>query len=169
MKLFLTLLMSANIAQARCFPETNQLIGVNAKSGVTQSSFNAAVAAFEKVWKPLVIREGAYLQINKRWSDGTINADMSRQGRYWVMNMYGGLVRYPGMTIDGVTAIMCHELYHQMGGAPRYGRNTEWAAVEGQADYGATLVCLRKLGFTRRSMQIGHDAHGSGLSPWWTS
>ncbi len=49
------------------------------------------------------------------------------------------------LNLDQFLFIYCHELGHFVGGAP-YKKNhgSEWASTEGQADYWATSVCLRK-------------------------
>ena len=39
--------------------------------------------------------------------------------------------------------ILCHELGHHLGGAPRFADS--WASVEGEADYFATLKCWRTI------------------------
>ena len=49
------------------------------------------------------------------------------------------------LSLDEFLFIYCHELGHFIGGAP-YKKNpgSRWASTEGQADYWATSVCLRK-------------------------
>ena len=67
-----------------------------------------------------------------------------------------GLLNSPRLTADGLRIILCHELGHILGGAPRKNVPMEWDGLiaddglsvvssEGQADYYATLVCFRKL------------------------
>ena len=40
--------------------------------------------------------------------------------------------------------MLCHELGHHLGGTPTKD-SASWASTEGQADYFATLKCLRKV------------------------
>jgi hypothetical protein len=61
--------------------------------------------------------------------------------------MFGGLARYENMTRDGFAMVICHELGHHLGGAPKKASywGYSWASNEGQADYFATLKCARRL------------------------
>jgi hypothetical protein len=61
--------------------------------------------------------------------------------------MFGGLARHPIMNADGFYLVACHETGHHLGGAPKgssFG-GSSWASVEGEADYYATLHCLRNV------------------------
>jgi hypothetical protein len=59
--------------------------------------------------------------------------------------MFGGLARHEAITEDGFALVVCHEIGHHIGGAPKKGGwFGGWATNEGQADYFATLKCLRK-------------------------
>jgi hypothetical protein len=60
--------------------------------------------------------------------------------------MFGGLARHSSVTTDGFALVLCHELGHHIGGAPKK-RNTlnPWAGSEGQSDYFATHKCLRQV------------------------
>jgi len=63
--------------------------------------------------------------------------------------VYGGLARHPLMTEDGLSLILCHELGHFLGGAPKKFRGhsslRSWSSAEGQADYYAASKCLKKV------------------------
>jgi hypothetical protein len=100
----------------------------------------------EKIYRPEIEAAGDHLQINRLWSDGTVNASAQRNGNTRVLNMYGGLARHPAITIEGMALVVCHEMGHHAGGAPKidswYGG--AWATNEGGADYYATLKCLRR-------------------------
>lgn len=67
-----------------------------------------------------------------------------------------GLLKSFRLTPDGFRMILCHELGHLFGGAPRRHAPAEWdgpiahdglslMTSEGQADYYASLVCFRKM------------------------
>jgi hypothetical protein len=62
--------------------------------------------------------------------------------------MYGGYARHRLVTEDAYALVICHELGHFLGETPkklyRSGKPA-WPSVEGQADYFATLKCLRKV------------------------
>ncbi|OGS45105.1 MAG: hypothetical protein A3J79_02340, partial [Elusimicrobia bacterium RIFOXYB2_FULL_62_6] len=83
------------------------------------------------------------LEINRLWEDSTVNASTQRIGNRYILNMYGGLARHDAITQDGFALVVCHELGHQVGGAPKYAY--QWASNEGQADYYASLKCMRKV------------------------
>lgn len=90
---------------------------------------------------------GFKLTINREWDDDTVNAGTLKNGKEWIINLYGGYARYPLITEDAFTLVICHELGHHLGGYPRKTNDGVmfWAATEGQADYFATLKCLRKV------------------------
>ena len=59
--------------------------------------------------------------------------------------MYGGLARHELVTADAFALVVCHELGHHLGGAPKVGSASAWASNEGEADYFGTLKCFRRL------------------------
>lgn len=135
-------------------PENDHYIPVDEKStsGITEAQFNRAIDKVENVYAPIVTSMGATLTIARKWSDGTVNANASQSGKIWSVNMYGGLARHETITEDGMALVVCHEVGHHIGGAPKKGGggwwnrigSGSWASNEGQADYFATLKCLRK-------------------------
>jgi hypothetical protein len=112
----------------------------------------------EEVYAPIIASMGAKLNIERNWSDGTVNAYASQSGKTWKVAMFGGLARHATITKDAMALVVCHEIGHHIGGAPKkggaaggggwWGGNggsvVSWASNEGQADYFATLKCLRK-------------------------
>ncbi len=127
-------------------PENNLWIGADEKtaSSVTEADFNKIMDDVEVIYAPIVKAKGGTLQFQRNWTDGTVNAYASRQGKTWVVAMFGGLARYKDMTVDGFTYVVCHELGHHLGGTPKYSRNP-WASVEGQSDYYGGLKCMKRL------------------------
>ena len=99
---------------------------------------------------------GGKLNIERNWTDGTVNAYASQSGSTWKVAMFGGLARHETITKDAMALVVCHEIGHHIGGAPKKGGSagggwwggssgaSSWASNEGQADYFATLKCLRK-------------------------
>lgn len=156
MKMFLAIVLSffSVAAQADCVPPNDFYIAETAVGplSVSQTSFEDAISKVQKAYAAEVAAKGATLQINNLWKDGTVNAQAYQEvhgGKtYFMIDAFGGLARYPGMTKNAFVAVLCHELGHHLGGAPRYDKNTDWAAVEGQADYFATLKCMKKLGIS---------------------
>jgi hypothetical protein len=128
-------------------PENNLRIPVGSKmvGGLTQAQFNAVIDKVETIYAPIVSNMGGKLVVNRKWEDATVNANATRMGN-WVVNMYGGLARHQTITEDGFALVLCHEIGHHLGGAPKVGNFlNKWASNEGQADYFATLKCLRKV------------------------
>lgn len=127
-------------------PENNLRIEVGAleDKGITQAQFNAVMDQAEALYKPVIAQRGAKLVLKRLWDNSTVNASAQQQGNNWILNMYGGLARHETITQDGMALVVCHELGHHIGGAPKYGGN-DWASNEGEADYFANLKCLRRM------------------------
>lgn len=52
------------------------------------------------------------------------------------------------INLESYTAVLCHEIGHFMGGYPKKKRGDDgdsWASKEGQSDYYAAAVCLKKM------------------------
>jgi hypothetical protein len=130
------------------FVEENSLnIPANVKSfgGISEEQFNKVIDKIETIYSPIVSSMGGNLEIARKWTDGTVNANATRSLGLWHVNMYGGLARHQTITEDGFALVLCHELGHQLGGAPKVAMFlNRWASNEGQADYFASLKCLRK-------------------------
>lgn len=129
-------------------PENNRKIevGDKASNNMTKEMFLDAVLRVSSVYEPIVAEKGGKLIMNNRWDDATVNASAQQSGKNWTVNMYGGLARHPLVTVDGFMMVVCHELGHHVGGAPRKGGwGSAWASNEGQADYFAGLKCMRRV------------------------
>ncbi len=127
-------------------PENNMYIGVGDKNAnaITEQAFNAVIDRVEKVYGPMARAQGGTLKINRLWSDGTVNASATRFLSSWQVNMYGGLARHAVVTEDAFALVLCHEIGHHMGGAPKVpGFLRGWASNEGQSDYFSTTKCFR--------------------------
>ncbi len=140
-------------------PENDLYIPANMKGingGITEAQFTEAIDKVEAIYAPIVASMGGKLEIERKWNDGTVNAYASQTGNTWKVAMFGGLARHQTITADGMSLVVCHEIGHHIGGAPKKGASTgggwwggagnagSWAGNEGQSDYFATLKCLRK-------------------------
>ncbi len=132
-------------------PENDLRIGVHDKnrSDMTEERFNEIIDKVDKFYNPIVKSKGGKLKWNRNWKSSTVNASAQRFFWTWKVNMYGGLARHPLVTDDAFAMVVCHELGHHLGGAPKTGGLMKWASNEGQSDYWATLKCFRKV--------FGHD------------
>ncbi len=141
-------------------PENNFKISVDAKrsGGLSEAEFNASIDAVEVLYAPIVAAEGGKLVIDRKWSDATVNAYAQRSGTNWRVSMFGGLARHETITKDGMSLVVCHEIGHHIGGAPKKGdiwsSGVSWASNEGQSDYFATLKCLRRTFLNDNNRQI---------------
>jgi hypothetical protein len=140
-------------------PKNDLYIPVHAKkpnAGLSEAQFNATIDKVSAVYAPIVASMGGQLYVERNWKDGTVNAYASQQGKTWKVAMFGGLARHEAITEDGFALVICHEIGHHIGGAPKIGASgggtwgggagiNQWASNEGQSDYFATLKCLRKV------------------------
>jgi len=129
-------------------PENDLYISANQKSvnGISEEEFNKAIDEVEQIYAPIVASMGGKLNIERNWTDGTVNAYASQSGSTWKVAMFGGLARHETITKDAMALVVCHEIGHHIGGAPKkvgYYSNS-WASNEGQSDYFANLKCLRR-------------------------
>lgn len=127
-------------------PENDLNISVHAKrtGGISEETFNSVIDEAEELYTSIISGMGGTLEIERNWEDGTVNAYAQRLGSTWKVSMFGGLARHETITRDGFALVVCHEIGHHIGGAPKkvsYWSNP-WASNEGQADYFATLKCL---------------------------
>ncbi len=124
------------------FIPSNQIfVSESENEGISEEEFNKVLNDFEKVVIALIKDKGYKLQVNRRWEDDTVNANTTKEGNRMVINAFGGLARYEGMTADAFMMVMCHELGHHLGGFPAQG----WASNEGQSDYYATAKCFPRM------------------------
>lgn len=145
-------------------PENDLRIPVGAKSqgSMTEVQFESVINKVEKIYSPVVANMDAKLVIKRLWTHPKVNAVAYRQEKdVWTVEMYGALARHPSITRDGFALVLCHELGHHIGGAPKYRSLAKpWASSEGQSDYFATLKCLRRV-----FLNDNNDAIVKKLSP----
>ncbi|MDG0816706.1 hypothetical protein [Bdellovibrio svalbardensis] len=128
-------------------PENSMYIpeGLYTTGGISQDQFNQVMDRVEKIFTRDVEGFGDKLKINRLWSDGTVNASAQKSGNTRILNMYGGLARHKAIGVEGMALVVCHELGHHNGGAPKSaGWYSTWATNEGGSDYFATSKCLRR-------------------------
>ncbi len=142
-------------------PENNLKISVDAKrvGGLNEEQFNAVIDKVENLYKPIVSTAGGDLVVERKWTDATVNAYAQQSGRTWKVSMFGGLARHETITEDGLALVVCHEIGHHIGGAPKKASmwSSPWASNEGQSDYFATLKCLRKTWSTDNNEEVIRD------------
>ncbi len=111
---------------------------------VTEHDFNTVTKILHKIYAPVVLEKAQVpLIMNATWGDDTVNAYATREVESWTVHVAGGIARAKGMTKDSLALIVCHEIGHHLGGAPRTFLYEGWPSAEGQADYWATSKCLK--------------------------
>lgn len=117
-------------------------------NGLSEIEYNLILDKVETVMGPTVKKIlNKNLIINRLWFENTVDAHTTRDDAdNPVIIVNGGLARHPQMTNDGFLLLICHEIGHHLGGAPKILRGTSglrgWSSAEGQADYYATSKCL---------------------------
>lgn len=145
--LIVTLLSSLAQAQTQktYLPENSIRIPTFVEgSGVSKQEFYVTLSNFEKLYKPVVKEKGFELKVIGDWDSDTVNAYTNREGNTIFIRIFGGLARHHYMSPDALSIVACHEMGHNIGGAPTY-KDRDNMSNEGQSDYWATLKCSRKL------------------------
>ena len=135
-----------------CFPENSLHYDKRDKSIDTMSeeSFNKILKSFEEKWSPFVLeKKGKKFIVEGKWESPRVNAHATRDDdNNLVVVINGGIARFDEMDEDGLSLILCHELGHHLGGAPKSLRGKSnkrsWSSAEGQADYFATSYCMSR-------------------------
>ena len=140
-------------------PENDMYIGTDKliSSDMNKKIFDEIIDKVERVYSPIVADNGAELRIIRDWESGEVNAYAKRSGKIWEIRMLGGLARHPLITQEGLAIVICHELGHHLGGAPKKKRLfvlKSWASNEGQADYWSTLKCFRRVNSEDNNIEI---------------
>lgn len=129
------------------FPENNVRIPVSRFTMASEKvDFDREIKRLHDLYAPVFEKQGRTLDIRGAWDDATVNAYATRESNTSVVQMFGGLFRHPLVTVDAFDLVICHELGHHIGGAPKKKVVfwETWAANEGQSDYFATLKCSRE-------------------------
>lgn len=144
----ISMLLIMNLSHARFAPENDLKIYAdnNKSDSMDEAVFNSIIDRLEEIYAPVIAEKGANLKIIRKWEDPTVNAYAVPNGDDWEIHLFGGLARYDGMTRDGYATVVCHELGHHIGGAPKYTTwwgAEQWASTEGNSDYFATSKCMK--------------------------
>ena len=128
------------------------------KSNAGEEVFNKIIDIAKEEYQDEADANNERLIINKRWSDSTVNANVSRRWGTVYINMYGGLYRRPEVTPEAFALVVCHELGHAYGGRPYIAPSARLSA-EGQSDYYGARSCLRRVmqHFEESPESIGMD------------
>jgi hypothetical protein len=104
------------------------------------------IRKFKKTFRKFATRKISKISVNDVWWSTTFNAYAMKYGPIWRITVHGGLLKHPSMTSDLLSLVLCHELGHFLGAAPKHGTfGKRWSSVEGQADYWTGQKCLYQL------------------------
>ncbi len=141
---------TSRTASCAFLPDNSQLLPAIAGSslGVPEAEFLSAVEELHTHYDDLFRAQGQSLQVQANWSDAEVNSFATRDEKNNpVVVAPGGIARHPLMTRDGFLLVLCHEVGHFLGGAPKAPRGDSgllsWSSAEGEADYFAGAKCLK--------------------------
>ena len=124
------------------FPKNNLSIPTDQKNtGINEVRFNAIIDEFQEIYTPIFKERGSIFKINKNWKSSVVNARAHRSSFTRFVTMYGGMARHPEMNELGFALVICHEIGHHLGGAPKA---DPIMSSEGQSDYFASTKCMRR-------------------------
>lgn len=111
---------------------------------------------FEELYRPVARAQGKNLHFRVVSNESSAaEAKLDAGGNLEVV-VNTGLLNRPNLTPDGLRMVICHELGHIFGGAPRKSIPAEWDGAvandgrsffssEGQADYYASASCFHRV------------------------
>lgn len=111
---------------------------------------------FTNTYEPMAREQGVQFTIEIDPKNSSTSAAAEVSEKKWILSLSGGLLNHPNLHPDVLRIILCHELGHILGGAPRRNLPFDWQgpvakdglssiSSEGQADYYATRSCFRLL------------------------
>lgn len=116
--------------------------------GLTEQQFNEVIDTLEMRYKEKRIFKnlGVTFTVERRWTDNTKNSNMSKRGKRWFINSYGGLARHETMTPDAFSLVLCGQVGTLLGGFPYWRPEQKKTRVQAMsmtanANYYATYVC----------------------------
>lgn len=120
------------------------LIPASLFATVTRSEADHLFSLFNKVYtEHITFNPPVYGTSLSNFDFDLVHASYVAYGNnHHVINIFGGVIDLPQMSIDGLATVICHEIGHGLGGAPY---DHEGSSVEGQCDYYATSICLQKI------------------------
>ena len=126
----------------------------NILPGLERAQLDDVIKRFENFWNPILLsRYQKTVSISNEWEEERIDARATRDmDDNLIIMVHGALARHPEMNKNRMLLILCHELGHYLGGAPKSFRGKSerrsWSSAEGQADYFATTKCMPKMAMT---------------------
>ncbi|WP_408096265.1 hypothetical protein ACJVC5_14595 [Peredibacter sp. HCB2-198] len=150
------------LVSTQAFAHLDEVFPFAAGTKLSRTRFRTVIQILKTKFSPLSQRDGRVLEFytdyESDWAQG-----FARRWETDQVHIYGGLAAIPNVTEDSFALVVCHELGHLYGGVP-YSDSHNRIAVEGQADYWATLRCFKevvvelpKLVPSKNALELCHD------------
>lgn len=136
------------------------VFSINTYAQISLMEFKMVSDAFHEVFSEELKQRNSTLYINRPpapqlpnywWDLDVVHASYTsfsdESGTDHNLYLFGGYARMEGMTMDGVTMTLCHELGHGIGGYPMKNKDPldYPASTEGQSDYYAARHCIKRI------------------------
>lgn len=105
--------------------------------------FFSVLGMMEDEFQYLAIEKKEKLVVYGGWQDSRADMAFARRWENAEVLIYRGMAHRKEINIDALILIVCHELGHLYGGFPYKDQHNQ-TSPEGQADYFATKVCLKR-------------------------
>lgn len=106
----------------------------------------SVIEKIQEIYLPIFSSLNQKLSVNILESSET-NAHATYELGNPVIKISKGMIQHSELTQDALALVLCHELGHFLGGAPKRPRGRgrySWSSSEGQADYYAMAFCMKK-------------------------
>lgn len=125
--------------------------------------FKKAVYEVRDLYQPVIDRLPFEIAFIPQWNKTAVDSYTILAKKHAIF-INGGMARAEHMTRDALILVACHELGHNIGGAPQkpYIGGDPWSSAEGQSDYFAAAKCLKNY-FSEYYLEV--DTENSVHSP----
>jgi hypothetical protein len=127
---------------------------------VDEPTRDAIFDVFRETYKGKFAAQNLTFEITED-SSTDFGAFAERIGNVARIRVHRGTRYHQRLNPNMYAMILCHELGHHLGGAPRFANS--WAAVEGEADYYATLKCWRTVESSLPAFAMTDPVDSDGL------
>lgn len=117
------------------------IFSIPAQAEVERNQFESIVNEFQQFFTLKVKEKGYQFLIQADWNQFKKDASIKIPNKKVILTITGGMAREKLMSEDALRLILCHEMGHFFGGAPKINKG-HWSSTEGQADYYSTSKCI---------------------------
>lgn len=113
-------------------------------AAVNESQFEQITDEIKQEFQGDFQKLGLRFVLNKQWKNTKRDAGIKIPKGEAILTITGEMARDQLMSEDGLRLLLCHEIGHVLGGAPK-SSSGHWSSNEGQADYYATSKCINRI------------------------